>query len=251
MQSAITATGGHTAATAMTARLLEQYAWSDRTGLSRHSQWRAWLAFCDCDNRPVLPVTEAHLLSFVGWLGAEREAGRRSVGSASIPQYLSAVRQMQLLLTGTPVPPYPMMVHVLRGYRRWEEQNFPQQVVRCGIPASLLQRICHLGLTTDTQSLLRDSAMCVLSYVMNGLRESSVASLRTALTEISLDAVTVRLSVVKGRAASTVPLIRYYRLPGLSSPLDVILRWHRISLAARMIVSLGYQVKAPIGVRDT
>ena len=160
----------------MTVRLLEQYAWSDRTDASRHSQWRAWLEFCASDDLPVLPVTDAHFLSFVGWLGVEREAGRRSVGSASIPQYLSAVRQMQLLLTGVPVTPYPMMVHVLRGYRRREELNFPQQTVRCGIRATLLKRICHLGLTTDTQSLLRDASMCVLSYIMNGLRESSVVS---------------------------------------------------------------------------
>jgi len=192
---------------------------------SRNSQWGAWLSFCDDEDRVPLPVTEAHLVAFVGWLAVERERGRRSVGSSSIPQYISAVRQMQLLLTGTPVPSYPMMVHVLRGYARWEEAKYPKQDVRCGVPASVVQRVWGLGMRSATTSVVRDAAMCVFAYCFNGLRESSVASLESRHVHLSPEEMKVRLTVVKGREASLVPLANYTRLGELSSPLDLWLRW--------------------------
>jgi hypothetical protein len=40
----------------------------------------------------MVPVNEGQLAAYVGWLAIEREAGRRSVSAASLPQYLSAVR---------------------------------------------------------------------------------------------------------------------------------------------------------------
>lgn len=43
-------------------------------------------------NRSPLPVTEAALLEYIGYLVLQKEQGRRSVSPASLPQYLSAIR---------------------------------------------------------------------------------------------------------------------------------------------------------------
>ena len=51
----------------------------------------------------MLPVTEAHLVAFIGWLAAGGEAGCRALSSTSIPQHLSAVREMQLHALGVAV----------------------------------------------------------------------------------------------------------------------------------------------------
>lgn len=216
---------GHTAAGAMSARLLTDYAWSDRTTTSRNSQWKSWVEFCHEDQRPVLPVSEAHFVAFIGWLAVEREAGRRQVSSRSIPQYLSAVRGMQVVLYGTPVPSFPFVWHVLRGYRRWEEEHYPQREVRCGIPATVVQQICAFGIATDSLPLLRDAAVCCFSYCMNGLRESSVVSLETSKVSFPEDGLVARLSVVKGQPASQAPLVAYHRAGVWNSPLDLWLRW--------------------------
>jgi hypothetical protein len=37
-------------------------------------------------------VRESQLLAYVGWLAMEREAGRRSVSSKSLPKHLSTLR---------------------------------------------------------------------------------------------------------------------------------------------------------------
>ena len=109
----VTRRAGSSTAAQHTADLVYGYAWSGRTEASRKSQWNAWLQFCQEDDRNPLPVTEAHLLAFIGWLKSSREAGTRRVGSSSIPQYLSAVRTMHQLFIGTPVPRY-QFVDVVR-----------------------------------------------------------------------------------------------------------------------------------------
>jgi hypothetical protein len=48
--------------------------------------------FCGYDGRAIVSVKEGQLVEYVGWLAMKREAGRRSVSAASLPQYLSAVR---------------------------------------------------------------------------------------------------------------------------------------------------------------
>lgn len=54
-----------------------------------------------------LPVTEAHMIDFVGWLNLWGEKGTRNVSSTSIPQYFSAVRHIQMALNFEPVPIFP------------------------------------------------------------------------------------------------------------------------------------------------
>ena len=117
------------------ARFLPEYAWSSRTNATRSFQWRASVFFCADEDRTVLTVTDAHRVSFMGWLAAEREAGRRAVSSTSIPQYLSAVRQMQRHALGVAVPDFPLVTDVARAYARWEDDKFPQLEVSCGAPA--------------------------------------------------------------------------------------------------------------------
>ena len=91
------------------ASLLRDFAWSDRTAASRNSQWKCWVEYCDAARLAPRPVSEAHLIGFIEWLAQEREANRRRVGSTSLPQYISAMRQMQQVLMGVPVPNYALV----------------------------------------------------------------------------------------------------------------------------------------------
>lgn len=68
------------------ASMLADYGWADRTWENRVSQLRKWVTFCDDEGRQMLPASEGDVLSYIGWLSIE---GR--VGSASAPQYVSAV----------------------------------------------------------------------------------------------------------------------------------------------------------------
>lgn len=138
---------GVLAASAKARELVRDYAWSGRTLSTRSSQWRAWVEFCETETQNPLPISEAHLVGFIGWLALEREAGRRNVSSTSIPQYLSAARQMQIALTGLAPPQFPFVKHAHRAYKKWEEEDFPKLEVRMGITADVVQRIWYLGMT--------------------------------------------------------------------------------------------------------
>lgn len=210
----------------MAASLVRQYAWSTRTESTRNSQWLAWVEFCEQEGRPLLPATEAHFVAYVGWLMGERIAERRSVSSRSLPQYFSAVRTMHSTLLGTAVPDFPFLPMVVRAYTKWEEEAFPQPTVRLGVPATMMQQVWSLGMSSESPSLVRDCAMLTFSYCMNGLRESSVLSILAGNVTLETDRVTARLSVMKGREASGVQLVSYSRLvPGVGSPLDLWKRW--------------------------
>lgn len=111
-------------------KLLHDHEWSSRTKRTRDTQWRTSIDFCTTDNRDPLPATEAHFVAFIGWLFEERQAGRRRIGSSSIPLYFSAVRQLQLLTNGVSVTELPFFPHVLRAFQRWEEKEIPQSKFR-------------------------------------------------------------------------------------------------------------------------
>jgi hypothetical protein len=55
--------------------LVDGYAWSSRTMQTRGSQWRCYVEFCECNGRSIMPVTEANLLDFIGWLSDEKTLG--------------------------------------------------------------------------------------------------------------------------------------------------------------------------------
>jgi hypothetical protein len=217
-----------TPATARVTELLQSYAWSGRTLGSRTSQWFCWLEFCAADGHDAIPVTEAKLLGYIGWLTSERECGRRRVSSSSLPQYMSAVRSMHLMLVGTPVPPCPLLAHTLRAYERWEEEHFPALEVRLGISASTVQLVWTAGMCPDAVlSTVRDCTAVVLAFCL-GLRESSALSIQTTDVEHSENFVRLRLSVLKGRAVSRVQPVAYHRTGDFASPLDLFHKWHAV-----------------------
>ena len=206
--------------------LLADFTWNTRTGRSRNSQWKVWVEFCRQEKRALLPATEAHFVAFIGWLASEREAQPRQVSSSSLPQYFSAVRQMQVILTGTLVRLYPFVANVTRAFARWEGKTYPQRKVRIGVAASVVQGIWRVVMQTGDPSRLRDVAMVMFAYCFNGLRESSVLILRADQVELHVNEMVARLSFVKGQMESHVPLVRYHRIAQAhASPLDLCLRW--------------------------
>jgi site-specific recombinase XerD len=205
--------------------LIFEHAWSSRTTRTRQSQWRCWTSFCDVDGWPALPVSEASLLAFIGWLANERDAGRRSVSAVSLPQYLAAVKHMQQLLWGTAVPAYHTVPVALRAYARWEEGGQPTADQRIGVPATIAQAIWALGIDPESSvQQVRDTALVTLSYCL-GLRESSAVSIRADAITIDATSLQCRLSIVKGRIASSVPPVAYSRVSTLASPVDLFQKW--------------------------
>jgi hypothetical protein len=138
---------------------------------------------CGLERRAIVPENESQLVACVGWLAMEREAGRRSVSAASLPQYLSAVhvicRSLFILSTspGTATAePMPILQALVRAYAQWEAQAFPQLTNRGWIPADVIQEIWRNGMESALPAVLRDAAAVVMAYVLC-LRESSVMSL--------------------------------------------------------------------------
>ena len=174
----------------------------------------------------MLPVNKSNFIAYIGWLANEREAGRRNVSSSSIPQYPSAVRYMRINLTSDPVPDYPFLSNVLRGYRRWEGAKLPKVDHRLGIPAGVMQQVWFDGMKENVNPrVARDAAMLVLSYSLNGLRESSVLSLQAANVTLCPDSITARLSVVNGKMASEVAPVSYARLGSFAWSMDLWRCW--------------------------
>lgn len=223
--------GENSAAMARSARLVTEHGWSAQTSRTRDSQWGTWQRFCSADNWDPLPVTEAHMVAFVGWICEEREKGRRKIGVSSVPQYLSSVRQRQLEELGLPVPSFPMVPLMIREYTKWEEEAQPLQDVRIGLSAEQMHKLWEMGMNATHKSIVRDAAMCLFAYCFNGLRESSVASMRVQDVSFTDQSMICRLCVVKGRQASRVPLVGFTVHNDLSpwhkksSALDLWRRW--------------------------
>ena len=205
--------------------LRRDFAWSVRTVSSGNSQCKCWVEYYDAARLAPMPVSGAHLIGFIGWLAQEREANRRRVGSTSLPQYISAMRQMQQVSMGVPVPNYAMVPVLLQAYGKWEEANFPQAAVRNGISSQVMHQVWGMGMSTQSPSLLRDAAVCLFAYVMNGLRESSVMTVTVENVDLSDEVISARLSKVKGKAASRAQLVSYKRWSNVPGPIEVWKRW--------------------------
>ena len=63
------------------------------------------------------------------------------------------------------------MESVIRAYGKWEEGNFPKDLVRCGGDAHKILIVMNMGMRTPLLSFLHDCAVCVFGYCMNGLRD--------------------------------------------------------------------------------
>lgn len=122
-----------------------------------------------------------------------------------------------------PGPTFPPVQAAELLYARWEEENYPRQAVRCGIPAPLDQQIWGSVMPTTDPSL-RDAAACVFAYCFHGMRDSSVMSIVAENFEIGEEYSTARISFLKGRAASQGALVCYARWSALPSPIDLFVR---------------------------
>lgn len=76
-------------------------------------------------------------------------------------------------------------------------------------------------MATTSSSLLRDTAIMMFAYCMNGLHDSSVTSLLASNVELGNHEVGARLTVVKGKPASRVQLVKYRRMSKVPSPIDL------------------------------
>jgi hypothetical protein len=114
----------------------------------------------------------------MGWLAPEREAGRRSVISGSLPQYLTAARTVARSLFGsdTATTTMPLLSALQHAYSKWEAEKYPSLTHRGGVPADIVQAILSHAMQSQARNVVRDGADVVLAYVL-GLRESSLLSL--------------------------------------------------------------------------
>lgn len=86
---------------------------------------------------------------------------------------------------------------------------------------------------------IRDAAVVLFAYCLNGLRDSSVLSIKTFDVNLDNEKIIARLSVVKGKQASRQQLVRYDRLGDLPSPVDLWLRWHSCRTEHSRFFALG------------
>jgi hypothetical protein len=183
--------------------------------------------FCLAEGRALAPATEQQLVAYVGWLAQEREAGRRSVSSGSLPQYLTAARTVTRSLFGgdTATTKMPLLSALQRAYAQWEAEKYPSLTHRGGIPADVVQAIWAYAIQSETRGVVRDGAAVVLAYVL-GLRESSLLSLPKEGVKWDEQKVTAHLVVVKGKALRhTIPGSYQRCATDLPSPVDLVARW--------------------------
>jgi hypothetical protein len=118
-------------------RLLEDFAWSICAIGSRSTQWKSYLEFFGHEGRAIVPVNEGQPVAYVRWLAILREAGRKSVSAASLPQYISAVRVVaksffdcQEALTAGRMPIFRAL---LRECGQWEARSLSRLTHRGGV----------------------------------------------------------------------------------------------------------------------
>lgn len=130
-----------------------------------------------------------------------------------------------MLSVGVPLENFPFVDVVVRAYRKWEEENYPQHEVRVGVSAETMLAVYQLGMESVDLRTVRDCAALTFAYCFNGLRESSTMSLKESNVSISAEAMTTRVSIWKGRSASQEQLLGFRRQAQLTSPVDVVARW--------------------------
>lgn len=110
------------------AEFVQHCAWSTRTYTRINSQSKCYKIFSDDDGRDPLPISEGHLLAFIGWLKSERMAVRRGVATKSVPQYLNAIRTMHRFYIGSPSQQFSFLKIALWAYKKWKEVRFPSSL---------------------------------------------------------------------------------------------------------------------------
>ncbi len=87
--------------------LLAEYGMNDKTASTESSKWRCYRQFPEENGTDPLPVTEASLPGFVGWLAEQREFETALRIQFIFSGYISAVRTTHHAVLGYEVPPVP------------------------------------------------------------------------------------------------------------------------------------------------
>lgn len=135
------------------------------------------MEFCNDDDLALMPMSECNVLAYIGCLKEQKRAGTRLVTSTSLPQYLSAFHMMHKMYTGQPSSPFPFLYFAVRVYKKWKEEKFSTEVVRCGESAKMLQKVWYQGMCITDMTYLIDYALICFTFSFNGLLESSIISL--------------------------------------------------------------------------
>lgn len=85
---------------------------------------------------------------------------------------------MHRMFIGTAPPAFQFSRIVLRAYAKWEEDKFPADAVRAGLSADAMLKIFNLGMTSTDLHTIRDFALILFAFLINGLQESSVLLLQ-------------------------------------------------------------------------
>lgn len=116
---------------------------------------------------------------------------------------------MQLLTTGAPVAKFSFGSFVRRLYEKWEEEKYSRATIRGGIATLEVKKVCVLGMEAATTTTVRDWAMVVLDYCVNGLLESCLCSIETSYVIRNDTSITAPFSGVKRRSVFSEPLVRF------------------------------------------
>lgn len=76
------------------------------------------------------------------------------------------------MLTVVAVPEHPLLPHLLRGYEKWEAEDFPAPSMRSGLSCSIMQNTLCFGMGSSVLQTVRDCAACVFAYFCNECRVS-------------------------------------------------------------------------------
>lgn len=207
IRRAILSTAGYSTTTGgaeEAARLLSELGWSESTWTSRASQVAKWMRFCDEDLRLRLPADEGDILAYVGYLSLER-----SISTASLPQYLSAVSRYHELHHLTSSTKTPLVRALTQAYSlQYDMRRSEPRPIRVGCPASLIRQVIDHGMTTTNTFDIACCAMVTMAFIF---QVRSVALGHVTCKDVFLDdhGLSVTFYVRKGRS-TRFPLILQY-----------------------------------------
>jgi len=143
------------------------------TDQTKSSQWTKFTNYCEQDGLRALPADEGTLLAYIGHLFEEDRVHGRS-----IDHYLSAIRTRHTR-EGLP-DPFINNHHVdlVRAFRNQDDQRGVLQDVRTALPAEIVVRIRHLGLTAEPHSIMEHQAAMVEFQYLLTWRENSVRTVQ-------------------------------------------------------------------------
>lgn len=183
----------------------------------------------------------------MGWIKADQIAGRRRIGSTSIPQYITAVTQIHLMVLGVRLPKYLFFEFVRSSYIKWEGANFPNAEILSGLSAEIIRRVFTHWMSATDPGVARDCALLVLCFAFNGLRESSVIILRHDKAWFQGRNLFARCSVWRGQEVSRQQVVSFCPHDG-GRPLDIFERYFRHRLRMELFWAIQYDESLKSGM---